>query len=66
MSEAEKEARRLVELFYELPVIWATAKECALIAVEEIIKALHKADTAYDLIPLIEHWQQVKAEIEKL
>lgn len=42
------------------------AKQCALIAVDEIIKALHNADTAYDLVDKIEYWNEVKDEIEKL
>lgn len=46
--------------------ILAQAKKCALIAVDEIIKALHDADTAYDLVLKIDYWQEVKEEINKI
>ena len=44
------------------------AKECALIAVEEIINAngLHPNDTDYDYNKAEVYWQEVKTEIEKL
>jgi len=42
------------------------AKQCALIAVEEIIKQLHKVDTGYNMIKHIEYQNEVKQEIEKL
>ncbi|HEY9701606.1 MAG TPA: hypothetical protein V6C58_04130 [Allocoleopsis sp.] len=42
------------------------AKQCALIAVDEIIKVLQHADTAYDLLIYIDYWIKVKEEIEKL
>jgi hypothetical protein len=45
-----------------------TAKQCALIAVEEIINAngLHPNDTDYDYNKAEVYWEQVKTEIEKL
>ena len=44
------------------------AKQCALIAVEEIINAngLHPNDTDYDYNKAEVYWEQVKTEIEKL
>ena len=42
------------------------AKQCALIAVDEIIKALSKADTCYDLIEHIDFWEEVKQELIKM
>jgi hypothetical protein len=44
------------------------AKECALIAVEEIINAngLHPNDTDYDYNKAEVYWEQVKTEIENL
>jgi L-ascorbate metabolism protein UlaG (beta-lactamase superfamily) len=42
------------------------AKECAKIAVQEIIKALHEADTDYDLVKDIELWNEVLKEIDNL
>ena len=78
MTPQEK-ATELVEYFsklmnygtYALPLCESTAKQCALIAVEEIKKA-------HPIIPLtymleseaidaaIEYWNEVKSEIEKL
>ena len=47
------------------------AKECALIAVDEIIKTLNEDIRDLDvrgnvLLDLIEYWREVKQEIEKL
>jgi hypothetical protein len=44
------------------------AKQCAIIAVEEIINAngLHPNDTDYDYNKAEVYWQEVKTEIEKL
>jgi hypothetical protein len=41
-----------------------TAKQCALIAVDEVIEALHEHHWQNRLI--IDYWQEVKHEIEKL
>lgn len=72
MSPQEK-AKEFVEKMYnaddpmgKYPMCFDTAKQCALLAVDEILNALGKADTAYDLLPTIEYYQQVKTEIEKL
>jgi thymidylate synthase len=40
------------------------AKECALIAVDEVIEALHEHHWQNRLI--IDYWTQVKQELEKL
>ena len=40
---------------------WESAKQCALIAVDEIIITL-----AEDINPLVNYWFKVKQEIEKL
>lgn len=70
MTPKEK-ALELCKDFYHIPVRdsyygmnWDMARKCALIAVEEIIKAIPldcwiKSDTAA-------FWEQVKTEIEKL
>ena len=70
MTPQEK-AEELALKFHEGDLLfddlsWNQAKQCALIAVNEIIIALGMADTAYDLLPEIEYWQQVKDEINKL
>lgn len=41
------------------------AKECAIIAIEEILKELESIDDGQTSIPY-EYWEQVKNEIEKL
>jgi hypothetical protein len=40
------------------------AKQCALIAVDEILNAVHIAQT--DIIEYYKYWEQVKKEIEEL
>ena len=40
---------------------WNNAKQCALIAVDEIIYLL-----SHDINPLVNYWFEVKQEIEKL
>lgn len=42
------------------------AKECALIAVEEVIQTLHSVDKGYNMVENIEHWNAVKTEINNL
>ena len=75
MTPKEK-AKDLIETFAEeLPKIeygvliesdWNASKQCALIAVEEIIKELHFSDTNYNLIEKIHYYGEVKKEIRKL
>lgn len=46
-----------------------TAKQCALIAVDEVLMALqqgHPTELVLMPIELIEYWQQTKTEIENL
>jgi hypothetical protein len=62
MTPKEK-AEELVCEFYDLPIMHATAKECALIAVDEIIKAM---DNVMLPNPFKQYWNKVKQEIEKL
>jgi hypothetical protein len=69
MSPKEK-AKELIKRYYRdsdllvEDLTWIQAKECALIAVDEILnhhsqeQGLYRIDTYY--------WQQVKEEIEKL
>lgn len=75
MTSKEK-AKELFDKFYyvipsfELPIDDQVAKECALIAVDEIIDCLLDDDlyikegTNFDIF--IKYWNQVKEEIEKL
>lgn len=45
---------------------WKQAKKCALIAVDEIIKANPYEVSKTDMDSTIDYWQEVKKEIEKL
>ena len=61
MTPKEK-AKELVDKFYEILPYWVNeqdAKQCALIAVDEMIKATVPLTSTY-------YWQQVKTEIEIL
>jgi len=42
------------------------AKQCALIAVDEIISVLADLNGIYNITPAFTYWQEVKQEIEKL
>jgi hypothetical protein len=64
MNPKEK-AQEIFDRFYELPMIYATAKDCALIEIDEILivcekEITHCSDKTYF------YWQEVKLEIEKL
>jgi hypothetical protein len=62
MSPKEK-AIELVEKMFSLSTNNAfPAKQCALIAVDEIFKTFNK----YTISKQIEYWEQVKIEINKL
>ena len=72
---AEEKAKELVETFGEsiLPVVygsllerdWGKAKECALIAVDEILFAL-KYDMNNPTSGSVQYWKKVKTEIQNL
>ena len=65
-------ARRYKDAEDYIPLeAWEHAQQCALIAVDEIILTLNKDITDLNvvgnvLLDLIEYWQEVKQEIEKL
>ena len=44
---------------------WKEAKQCALIAVDEMLKELESIDDGQTVIPY-NYWQEVKQEIQKL
>ena len=58
----KKKAIELIDKYAEIIVGWQNVKQCALIAVDEILESnmtnlhLHQMD----------YWEQVKQEIEKL
>ena len=73
-----KPKEKAKELYYKMQLDWACdschndwAKECALIAVDEILKRVRSVDTMPPNCQEInenskEYWQEVKKEIEKL
>jgi hypothetical protein len=65
MTPKEK-AEQLFGKFYELPVNHATAKDSALIAVDEIIAQIEPSVSMDVISARIKFWQEVKQEIEKL
>ena len=42
------------------------AKQCALIAVDELIKIHYLLTTTHDTSPSINYWKEVKQELDKL
>jgi hypothetical protein len=66
MTPKEKAKELYKKMYTQHPNIYPlTAKQCALIAVEEIIKTLYEYH--YDSESgAYEYWQEVKQEIEKL
>jgi len=74
MTSKEK-AQELVHKFQELNrskisdysrIEFPTAKQCALIAVDEILKSDWFIPTKEDYVKWLSYWEEVKQEIEKL
>jgi len=53
-----------VDGLHKYPMCFDTSKQCALIAVDEVIESLHEHHWQNRLI--IDYWKEVKQEIEKL
>jgi hypothetical protein len=51
-----------VDGLHKYPMCFDTAKQCALIAVDEVIEALHENHWQNRLI--IDYWEEVKHELE--
>ena len=71
MEEYKLKAREIVikMQFQKEPLIFEQAKQCALIAVDELINSHLVLTTTHDLKPSVRckrYWQQVKQEIERL
>ena len=71
--EPKDKAEELVNKFYEIEnnsdyfgVNWKIAKQCALIAVDEVIQQLTPIEKAPNNKFAFQYWQEVKQEIEKL
>ena len=66
-KEKAKELHRKFYLFNGESDSWDIAKQCALIVVDEIIKANpHSNPFNTEVCSTMEYWQQVKQEIENL
>ena len=52
--------------FMETYTSWGQAKQCALIAVDELIKIHYLLTTTQDTSPSINYWKEVKQEIQNL
>lgn len=52
--------------FMETYTAWGQAKQCALIAVDELIKIHYLLTTTHDTSPSINYWKEVKQEIQNL
>ena len=66
MTPKEK-AKELIRQFYSVGAI--ECKQCALIAVDEIINVAKPEchiETAYNLEETLEYWEEVKQKLEKL
>jgi hypothetical protein len=66
MTTIEEKAREIVikMQFQKQPLMFEQAKQCALIAVDEIL--LHEKNSHSVLDKATEYWQEVRNEIEKL
>lgn len=60
--QVKEKARSLFELYLNVGMGDGWARQCALIAVDEILKM----DVLEDLPLTMEYWAEVKKEIEKL
>jgi len=70
---AKEKAEELINKFYEIEnnsdyfgVNWKIAKQCALIAVDEVIQQLTPIEKAPNNKSAFQYWQEVKTEIKKL
>ncbi len=68
MTPKEKAIELLDKMYgYELDYMTeGQAKQCALIAVDEILDVINKNDVDIWNIDILKYWREVKQEIEKL
>jgi len=65
MTPKEK-ASELYNKMYDFSIFDESAKQCALIAVEEILDEIQTFELAWEYQSKIEFWNNVKKEIEEL
>ena len=70
MNSPEEKAKELVRKYWDLGGIYIVrAKQCAIIAVEELINSHLKLTTTHETQPSFRcktYWEQVKQEIQKI
>ena len=68
MTPQEEKAKELVKKIYELPINYHKAKQCAKIAVNEIIAAIPTQPSTGELerVDAIMFWINVGQEIDKI
>ena len=64
MTPKEKAKELVNKMAFE--ICKTDAKQCALIAVDEILKAVDNPDETYLMKHSVNYWTEVKQEIEKL
>jgi hypothetical protein len=65
MTPKEK-AKELYNKYCNMESHCDDAKECSLVAVDEILLYLKNSDDVMTSIKAVDYWQEVKTEIEKL
>jgi hypothetical protein len=63
---AKEKAEELVNKFYNEVRYYQRAKQCALIAVDEVVQQLTPIEKAPNNKFAFQYWQEVKQELEKL
>jgi hypothetical protein len=63
---AKEKAQELFDKYFEVTNNYYQAKQCALIAVDEVIYNIEPSVSMDVISARIKYWEQVKQEIEKL
>ena len=66
MTPKEKAKELYFKMHSQEQIVSKEAKQCALIAVDEILKAVDNPDETYLMQDSVNYWTEVKQEIEKL
>jgi len=66
MTHKEKAKELYFKMHSQEQIVSKEAKQCALIAVDEILKAVDDPDETYLMKHSVNYWKEVKQEIEKL
>jgi hypothetical protein len=66
MTPKEKAKELYFKMHSQKQIVSKEAKQCALIAVDEIIKAVNDPDDTFLSKDGVDYWEEVKKEIEAL